>query len=407
VKIKEIPHYCQNCGSSNQLGERNCHKCGTRLMLVVFPPSIRHDDGIVPSYYEDHLLERVTLLEIRLSQVAERLSLALDLMLRQTKNTQSDHLLLETLIDSLNTLGAVEKDALKLKWRKKIQKDGEEIPVESRAEKLIREITEPISETKKEIFTRIITESLRLLANHEEKQALRTLERALEMSPENVRLLLFIAETYFQTDKCESAKSYLEKVLQIEPQNQKAKLLLGVVLADKLELKKSKKYLLEVSAEKDFEFLVNYVLGLISAFEGNWDSALKYFKETNSAFSAPETHYLVGCVYFQLHKFKSALRHLQKAVETDTNFADAWFMLAVIYKLIGEETKSFQSIELAWSSKEAGAECLKFMKRGSQIEVEMALPFFRLKDLKKNLIMNSSIRFTKLIRGEVGKILND
>ena len=134
---------------------------------------------------------------------------------------------------------------------------------------------------------------------------------------------------------------------------------------------------------------------------------MEYFKESLFAFDAPETHYLVGCVYFQLNKFKLALRHLQKAVERDTNFADAWFMLAVIYKLIGEETKSDQSIELAWSSKEAGAECLKFMKRGSQIEVEMALPFFRLKDLKKHLIMNSSIRFTKLIRGEVSKLLND
>ncbi len=42
-------------------------------MLVVFPPAIRHDDGIVPSYYEDHLLERVSLLELRLAQVTEQI----------------------------------------------------------------------------------------------------------------------------------------------------------------------------------------------------------------------------------------------------------------------------------------------------------------------------------------------
>lgn len=403
--MKVIPHYCQNCGANNQLGERSCQKCGTRLMLVVFPPSIRHDDGIVPSYYEDHLLERVTLLEIRLSQVAERLSLALDLMLRQSKNNQSDHLLLETLIDSLNTLGAVEKETLTQKWRKRIKNTDEQEIAESKTDRLLRELAEPVADSKKELFTRLVTESLKLLSNHEEKQSLRTLERALEISPENVRLLLFIAEIHFQTDQ--SAKIYLERILQIEPDNLKAKLLLGIALADSLELQKAEIYLQEILAENGFKFIANYVLGVISAFKLDWKSALKYFKESLSTFDAPETHYFVGCVYFQLHKFKLALRHLQKAVETDTNFADAWFMLAVIYKLLGEETKSYQSIELAWSSKEAGAECLRFMKRGSQIEVEMALPFLRLKDLKKNLIMNSSIRFTRLIRGEVSKILND
>ncbi|MEK7722777.1 MAG: tetratricopeptide repeat protein [Acidobacteriota bacterium] len=402
-----IPHYCQNCATNNQLGERSCRKCGTRLMLVVFPPSIRHDEGIVPSFYEDHLLERVTLLEIRLSQVAERLAIALDLVLRQTKNTHSDHLLLETLIDSLNTLGAVEKDTLTQKWRNRIKKIDENEKSESKDEKLLREVTSQVVESKKDLFRRIISESLKLLSNNEDKQAFRTLERALEISPQNSRLLLFIAENYFLNDKSEAAKVYLEKILEIEKDNQKAKLLLATVLADLLKFDKAKIYLQELSAEQNFEFISNYILGTISAFQKDWKSSLDYLKVSVTVSNKPETHYLLGCVYFQLQKFKLALQHLQKAVETDTNFADAWFMLAVIYKLIGDETKSYQSIELAWSSKEAGAECLRFMKRGSQIEVEVALPFLRLIDLKKNLIMSNSLRFTKLIRGEVSKILND
>ena len=154
------------------------------------------------------------------------------------------------------------------------------------------------------------------------------------------------------------------------------------------------------------KFAVQYVLGLIAVFENNLKTAFEAFKEALAAFDGPETHYLVGCVYFQLGKFKMALRHLQKAVESDINFADAWFMLAVIYQMMGDETKSYQSVELTWSSKETGADCLKFMKRGVEIEIETALPFFRLKDLKKNLIMGSSIRFSKLFREEVFKILN-
>ncbi len=405
--MNTIPHYCQYCGANNQLGERSCRKCGTRLMLVVFPPSIRHDEGIVPSFYEDHLLERVTLLEIRLSQVAERLSMALDLMLRQSKNTHSDHLLLETLIDSLNMLGAVEKDTLNQKWQKKVKSEDLKENSAEQSQRIINAIITKYKGDNRELFEHLVSEGVRVLTQNEEKQSLRTFERALHLSPENVSLLLFMAEIQFQSDKFESAKSNLEKALLLKPKNDKVLFLLGVILANSTETERAKEYLKKLSNRSQMKFCVQYVLGLIAVFENDWKAAFEAFKETLTAFESPETHYLMGCIYFQLRKYKMAARHLQKAVETDTNFADAWFMLAVIYKILDDETKSYQSIELAWSSKETGAECLKFMKRGAEIEIETALPFFRLKDLKKNLIMGSSIRFSKLFREEVSKILNN
>lgn len=404
--MNTIPHYCQNCGTNNQLGERDCRKCGTRLMLVVFPPAIRHDDGIVPSYYEDHLLERVTLLEIRLSQVAERLAMALDLMLQQSKNTHSDHVLLETLITSLNTLGAVEKDSLTKNWQKKIKNENSQEIEEDKNERLQRKIAENCESQKPELFNHLVKEAIKFLQQNEEKQALQALERALELSPHNVSLLLFIAETFFLSDKFESAQKYLEKAFAIEPENEAVLLALGLVLADSSELNSAKQFLLKLSDKSPAKFCAKYILGFIAAFEEDWKAALELFKEALTEFDSPEIHYLVGCTYFQLNKLKMALRHLQKAVEVDTNFADAWFMLGVIYQMIGDESKSYQSIELAWSSKEAGAVCLKFMKRGKQIEVSKALPFIRLKDLKKHLIMGSSRRFTKIMRRQVSKILN-
>ncbi|MGI8554963.1 MAG: hypothetical protein ACR2LT_01200, partial [Pyrinomonadaceae bacterium] len=118
--MNTIPQYCQNCREKNMMGEPHCRKCGTRLMLVVFPQSLKYDTNHVPTYYEDHLLERVTSLELRLSQITERLATTLDLMLRQTKSTHTDHLLLETLIESLNTLGAIEKETITQVWRERL-----------------------------------------------------------------------------------------------------------------------------------------------------------------------------------------------------------------------------------------------------------------------------------------------
>ncbi|HXG85163.1 MAG TPA: zinc-ribbon domain-containing protein, partial [Pyrinomonadaceae bacterium] len=89
--MEKISHYCQKCRAANSAGERTCRRCGTRLMLVVFPPSMRHDDGIIPSYYEDHLLERVSLLELQLAQVLEKVKMAYEFFARESKELQKDH----------------------------------------------------------------------------------------------------------------------------------------------------------------------------------------------------------------------------------------------------------------------------------------------------------------------------
>ena len=92
--MEKIAYYCQKCRAANETGEGNCWRCGTRLMLMVFPPSLRHEESLPPSFYEDHLLERVSLLELHLSQVMEQLKLAYEFMQRETKTLHKDHLFL-------------------------------------------------------------------------------------------------------------------------------------------------------------------------------------------------------------------------------------------------------------------------------------------------------------------------
>ncbi len=67
-------------------------------MIVVFPPSVRHEEGITPSYYEDHLLERVSLLELRLAQITEQLAMAYEFISREAKSFHKDHALLQSFL---------------------------------------------------------------------------------------------------------------------------------------------------------------------------------------------------------------------------------------------------------------------------------------------------------------------
>ena len=83
--MERTPVYCQNCRSRNSLRDTHCQNCGTRLLLVVFPQSLQFDTNHVPSYYEDHLLERVSLLELRLVQMSESLRIAMEIIREQGK----------------------------------------------------------------------------------------------------------------------------------------------------------------------------------------------------------------------------------------------------------------------------------------------------------------------------------
>lgn len=90
-------------------------------MIVVEPPSVRID---VPSTtpHEEHLLERMTMLENTLARLAERLEQGLKLLLRQSETSYSNHALVKSLIEMLNECGVVDNGKLESMWRAECQK---------------------------------------------------------------------------------------------------------------------------------------------------------------------------------------------------------------------------------------------------------------------------------------------
>jgi len=85
-------------------------------MIVVQPPSVRVE---VPSTtpHEEHLLERMTMLENTLARLAERLEQALKLLLRHSESAYSNHALVKSLIEMLHDCGVVDNARLETMWR--------------------------------------------------------------------------------------------------------------------------------------------------------------------------------------------------------------------------------------------------------------------------------------------------
>ena len=358
-------------------------------MLVVYPPSMRHDEILIPSYYEDHLLERVSLLELRLAQVTERMSMTLDLMLKQAQTIQADHSLLQTILEILHSFG-LEKEKL----AEDIEKGRQRKKADSKKKHKIKEILSGNDNSNNELFKHLVTEGLKLLKKTEEKQAFQMFEHAVLLSPNNVPLFLFIAENLFRADKFDEAKNNLEKAHLISPQNKEVLLLLGAIYADEKDGEKSRRLLSVLANDPQTEIICNYIWGMLAALEENWLESLAAFKIVSEKADLPELNYLTACVYYQLNTFDKARDYFQKAVETDEKFADSWFMLSLMET---EEKLAEQDFKKAREAKDAGAQCLEFLRGIKQPELKIALPFQNLKN-QKRLLTGGSLRLSRFFR---------
>lgn len=90
-------------------------------MIVVQPPSARVDTAETTPH-EEHLLERLTMLENTLAKLAERLEEGLKLLLRQSETSYVNHALVKSLIETLHESGTVDSDRLETTWRAECDK---------------------------------------------------------------------------------------------------------------------------------------------------------------------------------------------------------------------------------------------------------------------------------------------
>jgi zinc ribbon protein len=133
MRQRAISHFCQNCRAANPLGQEFCLRCGTRLMLVVRPPSMRVEcSETTPN--EEHLLERLTILENTFARLAERLEQGLKLLLRHSETAYTNHALVKSLIEILNECGVVDNNRLESMWRAECGKlhDKDDEPTEAK-----------------------------------------------------------------------------------------------------------------------------------------------------------------------------------------------------------------------------------------------------------------------------------
>ena len=325
-----------------------CARCGTRLMLVVEPTGLRYEESTTGAGdTEEHLLERISGLENRLARMAEKLEKALELLLRHVRSSYFDHALLDTLVDVLSEEEGFDRPRLERLWRERRERDAEQMTRTDRLGALRERILAHYMKPDRDSFERLVSSGFDLLERHETPRAIRTLERAAALAPDNAHLNAFIGEHFYRAGKTTLARDYLARAFDAAPEDHRVCLLLGLACGDEGEAARARDLLSEAVRRGGASFAAHYALGRLRAAEGDWKGALNEFKRALAARSCPEAHYINALAYYHLERPRMALRHLIKAVEMDARYGEAFYALGMVHLQMGERERAEEAFEAA------------------------------------------------------------
>lgn len=319
-------------------------------MIVVEPPASRYEGVDASASTDEHLLERISSLENRLSRLTGRLERGLDLLLRQAQNSYFDRALVKALVALLSEDGIVEGERLERLWNDRCQKDAEEQEESARREELRVKILAWYRGPGRNAFEQFINEGFLFIEDGQVPRGVKSLQRAAEQDPTNSILLSFVGEHFFRTGKIRLAHGYLSRAHDLAPADIRVSLLLGLTCADEGDTERAKDLLSSATRLGGPSFAAHYGLGRLFIAEENWQKALREFKRALASKPSPEAHYALGCLYYQLSRDALATRHLKKAIEMDANYCEALYLLGLTYQRSGQDALAEKAFEKAGSA---------------------------------------------------------
>jgi tetratricopeptide (TPR) repeat protein len=347
MQENEISHYCQKCLAANPLGQDFCTRCGTRMMIVVEPASLKYENMEAGATGEEHLLERISVLENRLGRLTDRLERSLDLLLRQAQNSYFDRVLLKSLISLLSEDGVVESQKLERVWQDRCEQDAATQEATNRREELRARIITSYRGVDRAVLEQFVNEGFLMIEDGNFERGIQALQRAAEIDSQNGSLLALIGEHFFEVGRTKPALDYLSRAYTIFPENNHVSLLLGLVCGDAGDTERARELLETATLRGGSSFAAHYGLGRLFLAEEQWDKALREFKRALASKPSPEAHYALGCIYFQLNRDELAARHLRKAVALDDQYGEAFHLLGMIHKRGGNDELARRAFDQA------------------------------------------------------------
>lgn len=376
-------------------------------MLVVFPNSLNYDTNQTPTYYEDHLLERVSVLELRQSQMSEALRGVVEILREQSQIMKDERDLIKQLYGMLGLVGgdnetetkAVSPDIGKIISDVNKRADADDAALDA----VLAEHRGPRSD----LLAKLFIDGLLAWDNYKERAGFQIFDQALAMSPRNVALHRFVLARLVAAERFEKAIEHSQQLLALVPDDRAGRLLGGIAYAELHQFDESRRLMSLLANEPPTLMVVNAVWAFAAAYSGNWSECVAAFKQATSMGTHAELEYLIGCAYFQIGRLKMALRHFEMVHKCNRGYADARFMESVIFRRRKEYSAAAEARDIALSVLHGSDQCHEFIHNPEPVDLDTALPYRHFSNPRAYLISGGAHRLRKYFRRITADALRD
>lgn len=318
-------------------------------MLVVEPSTLRYEEETTAAAaHEEYLLERISTLENHLIRLTDKLERSLDLVLRQARSSYQYQLLLELLVETLGEARTINEKRLKREWRERCDRESKELERVERHRELRARMLSLYRGDERQVFVQLVTDAFVKLDKMELARGIRVLERAAALAHDNFPLQSYLGFHFFRAGQRALARDYLEHALKAEPSEPRVCLVLGLLYGDEGDAARALELLMRAVAHGNPpSYAAHYALGRLHAAADDWRGALAEFKRALAVRPSPEAQYVVALAYYRLGRPRLAVRQLLKTLETDTEYAEASYLLGLVYLEQGERVKATEAFRAA------------------------------------------------------------
>jgi len=342
--------YCQVCGARNEDDAEYCQRCRQKLMVLsgsAVSGEETLDAGDEEFSLDEHLLERISILEEVLKRTGETVQKVLSAMERQEESILVHHagmLALRDLLERQDVINTAEWSDL---WESKMDYQFLVLEKRERFAAVKDSILGLYEGARRSAFTKLLEEAEHALNGLDMARAMKALEAASGLDRRNHELARFLGESHFQEGKLERALKHFDRLLAVKPDHIQGLVYTGVIQLQQGEEQRGQELLERAVIQHPDAFLPHFCLGASLAGRGQLKSAAAYLSRAAEIDVVPQALYLLGRCHYEMGRPARAIESLGRAVQVDPAFEECHHLLGLCYLDRGWNRKALAAFRTA------------------------------------------------------------
>lgn len=341
--------YCQACGARNRDDAENCQRCAQKLMVLSgasSPPEEPLSAGDEEFSFDEHLLERISILEEVLKRTGETVQKVLSAMDRQEESILVHHAGMLALRDLLQRQDLIDTAEWSDLWESRMDYQFLVLEKRERFAAVKDRILGLYEGSRRRAFEQLLNEAEFALAGLDLARAMEALESAAAADRANFELARFLGESHFQEGRLKPALLYWRRVLEARPEHVQGLVYSGVILLQQGE-QRGQELLEQAVTLHQNAFLPHFCLGASLAGRGQLKSAVAFLERAVEIDRVPQALYLLGRCRYEMGRIGPAIESLDQALGADPSFEECHHLLGLCYLDRGWNRKALAAFRTA------------------------------------------------------------